>query len=109
MRPWLVRIAWNLALDRTRKVRPQQMDDVFAASLVSAELPADEALSEATRFRRVLNAMERLPRRERQALLLSAMDELSTAEIATVLGKSESSIRSLIFRARTHLRERLED
>jgi len=49
-----------------------------------------------------------LPKKERQALLLSAMDELSTAEIGSVLGRSESSVRSLLFRARTHLRQRLE-
>jgi RNA polymerase sigma-70 factor (ECF subfamily) len=47
VRPWLVRIAWNLALDRRRKVRPEQMGEVFAASLVSADLPADQALAEA--------------------------------------------------------------
>jgi RNA polymerase sigma-70 factor (ECF subfamily) len=109
LRPWLVRIAWNLALDRRRRVRPQQMDEFFAEALVSADLPADEALAEAGRIRQVLAAMERLPQRERQALLLSAMDELSTAEIGAVLGRSESSVRSLLFRARTHLRQRLED
>jgi len=53
--------------------------------------------------------MEKLPKQERQALLLSAMDELSTAEVGAVLGKSESSVRSLLFRARAHLRERLGD
>jgi RNA polymerase sigma-70 factor (ECF subfamily) len=109
VRPWLVRITWNLAIDRIRRQRPQQMDDAFAAGLVSAELPADQALEEAGRIRQVLAAMERLPQRERQALLLSAMDELSTAEIGAVLGKSESSVRSLLFRARTHLHQRLED
>jgi RNA polymerase sigma-70 factor, ECF subfamily len=109
LRPWLVRIAWNLALDRTRRTRPQQMDDVFAASLVSANIPADQALAETRQIRLVLDAMERLPKRERQALLLSAMEELSTAEIAAVLGKSESSVRSLLFRARAHLRQRLGD
>jgi RNA polymerase sigma-70 factor (ECF subfamily) len=35
LRPWLVRIAWNLAIDRIRRTRPSQMDDVFAASLVT--------------------------------------------------------------------------
>jgi RNA polymerase sigma-70 factor (ECF subfamily) len=109
VRPWLVRIAWNLALDRRRRVRPEQMDEIFAEGLVSPDLPADQALAEAGRIRQVLAAMERLPKKERQALLLSAMEELSTAEIGAVLGRSESSVRSLLFRARAHLRARLED
>jgi len=109
LRPWLVRIAWNLALDRRRRVRPDQLDDLVAAGLLNADLPADQALAEAARIRQVLDAMERLPKRERQALLLSAMDELSTSAIGAVLGRSESSVRSLLFRARTHLRQRLED
>ena len=109
VRPWLVRIAWNLALDRRRRVRPEQMDEIFAEGLVSHDLPADQALAEAGRIRQVLAAMERLPKKERQSLLLSAMDELSSAEIGAILGRSESSVRSLLFRARAHLRERLED
>lgn len=107
IRPWLVRITWNLAIDRTRKVRPDQMDEMFAAELVSRQTPADEAIEEATRMRRVLAAIERLPKLERQVLLLSAMQELSNAEISAVVGKSESSVRSLLFRARTRLRERM--
>src|SRR5450755_150173 len=59
IRPWLVRIAWNLALDRTRRVRPEQMDEIFAEGLVSADLPADQALAEARRIRQVFGAMER--------------------------------------------------
>ena len=109
IRPWLVRIAWNLALDRVRRARPSQLDDLFAAGLVSADLPADQALAAAGQIKQVLRAMERLPKKERQALLLSAMDELSTAEIGDILGRSESSVRSLLFRARAHLRQRLED
>ena len=109
IRPWLVRIAWNLALDRVRRARPSQLDDLFAAGLVSADLPADQALAEAGQIKQVLCAMERLPKKERQALLLSAMDELSTAEIGDILGRSESSVRSLLFRARAHLRQRLEE
>jgi RNA polymerase sigma-70 factor (ECF subfamily) len=109
LRPWLVRIAWNLALDRTRRKRTQQMDEAFAAALVSTSTPADQALAEAGQIGRVLAAIEGLPKNERETLLLSAMDELSTAEIGAVLGRSESSVRSLLFRARTHLRERLRD
>jgi RNA polymerase sigma-70 factor (ECF subfamily) len=109
MRVWLVRIVWNLALDRRRSVRPEQMDDGFAMGLVSANVPADLAMAEAARMQQVLDAIERLPGREREALLLSAMDEMSTAEIGEVLGRSESSVRALLFRARTRLRKRLRD
>jgi RNA polymerase sigma-70 factor (ECF subfamily) len=107
MRPWLVRIAWNLALDRKRRVSPEQIDEAFAAKLGSRERPADEALADARCLKDVLAVMERLPQKERDVLLLSAVEELTTVEIAAVLGKTESSVRSLIFRARTHLQERL--
>jgi len=109
IRPWLIRITWNLAIDRRRRIRPGQMDDLFAATLVSTSLPADRTFAEASRIHRTLAAIDTLPDRERQALLLSAMDELTTAEIAAVLGKTESTVRSLIFRARTHLRQRLKE
>lgn len=107
VRPWLVKICWNLAVDRRRRIRPAQMDDVFAAGLVASGLPTDEGIAEAGRIAGVLAAIERLPERERQVLLLSAMEELSGAEIGKVLGRSESSVRSLLFRARARLKQRL--
>jgi RNA polymerase sigma-70 factor (ECF subfamily) len=107
MRAWLVRICWNLALDRKRRIRPEQMDDGFAAEIVSRELDAEAHLVASRDVALVLKALDRLPVAERACLLLSAVDELTTAEVAVVLGRSESSVRSLIFRARTHLKERL--
>jgi len=107
-RVWLVRIAWNLALDRRRRIRPDQMDEFFAATLVAATTPADQALDEAQRLQAVLKELERLPKAERHVLILSSLEELGTAELAEVLGKSESAVRALLFRARTRLRERLE-
>ena len=108
MRVWLVRIVWNLALDRKRRGRTEQMDEQFADSLAALDVPADEALGEAQRVRAVLRAMERLPKGERRVILLSATEELTTAEIAQILGKSEPAVRALLFRARARLRERLE-
>ena len=108
MRVWLVRIAWNLAIDRRRRIRPEQMDAQFAAALVSGSMAADQALDEAERMQSVLRELDRLPRAERQALLLAAVEELGASEMAAVLGRSESAVRALVFRARTRLRERLE-
>jgi RNA polymerase sigma-70 factor (ECF subfamily) len=56
----------------------------------------------------VLRELEKLPRAERQVLLLSTVEELETPEVAKVLRRSESAVRALLFRARTRLRERLD-
>lgn len=108
LRVWLVRIAWNASLDRRRRIRPQQMDPRFAESLLGACVPADRALADASSIAKVLAEIDRLPVKEREVILLSAMEELGTAEMASVLGKTESATRALLFRARTRLKERLE-
>lgn len=108
MRVWLVRIAWNLAIDRRRKISPQQMDESFTETLATKDVAADQAVEEAQRMKSVLRGIDRLPAKERQALLLSAIEELSTGEIVAITGRSESAVRALIFRARTRLKERLE-
>jgi RNA polymerase sigma-70 factor (ECF subfamily) len=108
LRVWLIRITWNLSIDRRRRIRPDQIDEDFAKSLVATNAPADEALGDAQRMKAVLRELEKLPRAERQVLLLSTVEELETLEVAKVLGRSESAVRALLFRARTRLRERLD-
>ena len=110
MRVWLVRIAWNLALDRKRSRKLVSLEEEgaeIAACLVSKERGADTALIAAQGHARVLRAMDKLPRKEREVLLLSAVEELGTAEIAAIQGTTESSVRSALFRARQRLRTRL--
>ena len=107
LRVWLVRISWNLALDRKRRIRPDQMDPGFSAALPAAGLSADQQLAARSEIEAVFREIDRLPKKERAVLLLSTLDELSTPELAAILGKSESAIRALLFRARIRLRERL--
>jgi RNA polymerase sigma-70 factor (ECF subfamily) len=54
MRVWLVRIAWNLALDRKRSVRPDQMDALFAGSLIGRGASAENVIEEAQAMQAVL-------------------------------------------------------
>lgn len=108
LRVWLVRIAWNLALDRRRKVRPQQIDAVFARTLAANTISADKALADTRQLSMLLEAIEKLPKLERQALLLSAVEELSTAEVANIIDRTESATRALLFRARGRLKQRMD-
>jgi len=102
-RVWLIRIVWNIVLDRKRraKTRPET-DDVseLARVLPHSGLSAEEIASAAQHHARVLACVDQLPTKERQVLMLSAFEELSSVEIATVLDISESSVRSRLFRAR---------
>ena len=102
-RVWLIRIVWNVVLDRKRraKTRPET-DDVaeLARVLPAAGLSAEERAAAAQHHAHVLGCVDQLPAKERQVLLLSAFEELNSVEIAAVLGITESSVRSRIFRAR---------
>lgn len=102
-RVWLVRIVWNIVLDRKRrsKTRPET-DDVseLARVLPATGLSAEENAAAAQHHARVLACVEQLPSKEREVLMLSAFEELSSVEIARVLGLTESSVRSRLFRAR---------
>src|SRR5271166_644192 len=102
-RVWLIRIVWNIVLDRKRraKTRPET-DDVadLARVLPAGGLSAEERAAAAQHHASVLACVEQLPAKERQVLMLSAFEELSSVEIAEVLGITESSVRSRLFRAR---------
>jgi len=102
-RVWLVRIVWNIVLDRKRraKTRPET-DDVaeLARVLPAAGMSAEDRAAAAQHHAHVLSLVERLPAREREVLMLSAFEELTSVEIAAILGITESSVRSRLFRAR---------
>ena len=110
-RVWLIRIVWNIALDRKRraKTRPET-DDVseLARVLPSTGLSAEELAAASQHHARVLKCVEQLPAKERDVLLLSAFEELTSVEIAAVLDITESSVRSRLFRARNLMAELLD-
>ena len=106
LRVWLIRITWNVVLDRKRrtKVRPETEDIADVEHRLQADCPgAEDSLISSQAYRRILQLIDRLPKKERECLLLSAIEELSTAQIAAVLEVTESSVRSRIFRARREL------
>ena len=110
-RVWLVRIVWNIVLDRKRrsKTRPENEDVAdFARILVAQEMSAEERAAAAQHHAGVARAIDELPTKEREVMLLCAMDELNSVEIAALLRTTESTVRSRLFRARALLAEKLK-
>jgi RNA polymerase sigma-70 factor (ECF subfamily) len=68
--------------------------------LPASGLTAEERVASAQHHENVLRAVAQLPEKEQRVLILSAFEELSSVEIAHVLGTTESTIRSRLFRAR---------
>lgn len=102
-RVWLIRIVWNIVLDRKRRAKSRpETDDVeeLARVLPSTGLSAEDLAAAAQHHAWVLACVDRLPNKERQVLILSAFEELTSVEISAVLGITESSVRSRLFRAR---------
>jgi RNA polymerase sigma-70 factor (ECF subfamily) len=102
-RVWLIRIVWNIVLDRKRraKTRPETDDVAELARVLPCDgLSAEQIAAAAQHHAHVLACVEKLPAKERQVLMLSAFEELTSVEIAEVLSITESSVRSRLFRAR---------
>jgi RNA polymerase sigma-70 factor (ECF subfamily) len=111
-RVWLIRIVWNVVLDRKRraKTRPETDDVAEMARILPAKgMAADERAAAAQHHAKILAFVEQLPAKEREVLMLSAFEELSSVEIASVLRITESSVRSRIFRARNLMAEMMKD
>lgn len=104
-RAWLHRVAANLVLDGGRR---RQLFGRFAGRLVDRRTaaPADESLLGWESMHDLRDALGTLSVDARTALLLAAHG-FSGREVAAALGRTELATRSLMWRARTDLRERL--
>jgi RNA polymerase sigma-70 factor (ECF subfamily) len=100
-RVWLFQIARNAVAERrrTRRRRPETtLEAVTEADAVApGDLEAEVALRDEAAA--ALSAVDRLSGDRRRALVLRFVHEMTTAEIAGVLGRSEGAVRVLIHRA----------
>lgn len=106
--PWLYRIARNVVGDQLRRIaRRSRLDIVFRGREESGRfgLSAETFALASVTATEVAEALPRLPKRQREVLLLSSVDGLSNAEIAQILGVSRGVVATRLFQARARLRE----
>lgn len=107
---WISRIAWRVSVDRFRAVGradQEEFDERLHARFRYIPGAEREAISRET-IALLDRLIATLPRKERDALLLTSIEELSSTEAAKVLGTSETSVRARVFRARQKLAEKMQ-
>lgn len=113
LKTWLFRIAHNAVTDQVRGAGPgtDSLEEREEGGLQArSPTPDPEARMEEAQVRRAIEeAMENLPRSQREVLHLFYWDELSVGEIAAALRMPEGSVKTLLFRGRNALRGRVLD
>jgi RNA polymerase sigma-70 factor, ECF subfamily len=109
LRPWLIRIAHNLAANyyRDRSRKPQtHLDD---AAVLTAPLDTERVVEEREEVKEVLSGVTKLPDDRREALIMRFALDMDNREIARALGRSEGATKVLIHRAIRQLEQGLND
>lgn len=112
--PWLYRLAVTQALLYRRKLgRGRKLVDRYVQRTLPSEMdpqasePLDWLLAD-ERNRMIRQAVQRLPRRDAEMLLLKYTENWSYHQIAAHLGISHSAVETRLHRARAKLRQQLE-
>jgi RNA polymerase sigma factor (sigma-70 family) len=98
VRGWLYQIVRNAAI-KTRRPADAPLDEMTASGPALEEVVQQRALAMSA-----MNEISRLPERQRDALVGSALGGLGRAELAASMGLSEGAVRQLVHRARATVR-----
>lgn len=107
---WLYTIARNTVLSELRKQRSSNisLDESGYVPVAPSEVAPEQAILRNEKVNLVRNAINSLPEKQRSALILREYDQLDYQEIATILDQSVSSVKSLLFRARSSIKIQME-
>jgi RNA polymerase sigma-70 factor, ECF subfamily len=98
---WLLRLAHNASIDHLRSRRATPAEEIFGAD----EHSGDDVIDRSHVLREALDA---LPEEQRSVVLLRHVVGLTPGEIATRMGRTESSIHGLHHRGRRALKQSLK-
>ena len=91
--PWLYRLTVNVCRDVLRRGKRNVPLDIVSDSADAAPDPEQSAVA-AQQYRIVLDALQELSPREREAVVLCDLEGRSTEEVAEILESSETTVRS---------------
>jgi RNA polymerase sigma-70 factor (ECF subfamily) len=98
---WILRVAYNAAIDHMRTRRPVPCEEVRSSEL------ADD-VSGRERFADLRLALDALPAEQRDVLVLRFLVGLTPREVAERMGRSEDAVHGLQHRGRRSLRREMQ-
>ncbi len=105
LRPWLFTMLRNLHVDTVRHRSAVQAREQRSAEVVPLTQRAGQ--EDSVTARRVLDAIDRLPAEQRDAVLMVCVNDLTYGEAAQVLDIPQGTLMSRLHRGRARLRESL--
>jgi RNA polymerase sigma-70 factor (ECF subfamily) len=109
-RPWLLRIVTNEAKNRLRSASRRERLELQAARSTETMAPATEDIAISHEMgRRLLAALDRLPRRDREVVAYRYLLDLSVSETATALAMPPGTVKSRLARALRRLEAAFTD
>lgn len=103
---WLYRILYNLFIDGRRRVKIQT--ELLSDDIRSDDDTPEQSLVKKRMEQEIAAALNSLPDRQKEALILCYYQGLKAKEAAEILSVSQGALESLLFRARQTLKELLE-
>jgi RNA polymerase sigma-70 factor (ECF subfamily) len=105
LRPWLIRIAHNLAANfyRDRSRKPQT--SIEDAAIISAPHDTETLVEGREELKAILEGVKKLPDDRREALIMRFALGMDNREIARAMGRSDGATKVLIHRAIRQLEE----
>ncbi len=104
---FLARAAWRIAVERLGQKRKKRGNEAPDFDAPSAEASPEQALISAHWNALVHRLVDALPEELRQPLALSTLEEMSSREIAVMMGIAEGTVRTRLMRARQILKQKL--
>ena len=109
LRPWLIRIAHNLAANYYRDRSRRPMTQLEDATVLTAPHDTETIVEGREQVKHVLEGVAHLPDDRREALIMRFALGMDNREIAAALDRSEGATKVLIHRAIKQLEQRLQE
>ena len=104
-RTWLFRIAYNCYIDNFRKKTPVRVDP---ESYEAQSIPSGDSADSRFRYQQLYQALEKIPEKEKVAIVLFYFEDKSIKEISAILDMPAGTVKYHLSSGRGHLKQYIQ-